>query len=473
MNYQTIEQAVHVDAAISPEMQHAMDLWAQMYLDKSPWLASDTMTSLNIPARVANELARQITLELDVTFSDPGQESDDDGAPQNELTEYLTVQFDGVLRVLNSKLELGLAAGGMIIKPCPDPKTKTMYFSFVPTWSLMPIAFDGAGNLTDVIIPDYYVEGKNYYTRLERHTLKDGLLTIENKAYKSNSQTILGQEVSLESVPCWANILPEFKRPSDKMLFGYFKTACANNVDPFSPLGASVYSKAVSIIKQIDEQYSRLIWEFEGSELAVDIDDSALLPDPNNPDRMVMAKNSNRLFRRLRLEAGDKDFYEVFSPAIRDVSQVNGLNVQLMRCEDNCGLSRGTLSDANAEARTATELKIMKQRSYATVADNQKNLEHCLRDVISAMVFYALDPQMSMAPAGEYEVSFDWDDSILTDADAKEQLMERMFHAGCISDVELRMYVLGETRKQAQAAIDSIQEAKSKDIDNMLKMRDE
>jgi len=122
-----------------------------------------------------------------------------------------------------------------------------------------------------------------------------------------------------------------------------------------------------------------------------------------------------------------------------------------MRVEDSCGLARGTLSDANQEARTATELRIVKQRTYdphrmreycisasrmmltallntatpigasivkqrtyATIADNQRALEHCLRDVVRAMDKYAT--MYDLAPAGDYDLSFEWDDSIITDA---------------------------------------------------------
>ena len=46
----------------------------------------------------------------------------------------------------------------------------------------------------------------------------------------------------------------------------------ANTVDSTSPLGVSVYSRVVSLIEQADRQYSRLLWEFEGGELAVHAD---------------------------------------------------------------------------------------------------------------------------------------------------------------------------------------------------------
>ena len=43
--------------------------------------------------------------------------------------------------------------------------------------------------------------------------------------------------------------------------------------DMYAP---EVYARAAELIKQADEQYSRLLWEFEGSELAIDADAIAL-----------------------------------------------------------------------------------------------------------------------------------------------------------------------------------------------------
>ena len=138
-----------------------------------------------------------------------------------------------------------------------------------------------------------------------------------------------------------------------------------------------------------------------------------------------------------------------------------------MRIEDQCGLSRGTISDANnVDARTATELKIVRQRSYATIADNQKALEVCLRDVVRAMDKYA--DLYGLAPEGDYEVSFEWDDSIVTDM--SQQLEERLalMSAGVFSKQELRQWYFGETEAQAAAAIKKLQQEQQASMSAML-----
>lgn len=454
--YRSIEQAEQIETPLSNEMTSALGLWYDMYLDKAPWKkdgkdGEETVKSMNLAALICSEIARQVVLEMKCKITAGANDATGEDL-QNPRSEYLQAEFEKLLNVLRLKLEQGCAAGGMVIKPYPNTDDKHIYFDYAMDWSIYPMAFDDDGYLSDVIIPDTFKDGKEYYTRLERHkVVKDGI-EITQRAFKSASQESLGQEVSLESVPRWAALQPSTTvRNTDGALFGWYKVASANNVDLDCPLGASVFSKAVETIKEADQQYSRLLWEFEGSELAVDVDPTALMPKRDGTGTQL-PKLNKRLFRAV--DTGADDTYNVFSPSIRDASLINGLNQILMKIEDLTGLARGTLSDANIDARTATELKIVKQRSYATITDNQKALEHCLTDVIRVMDKYAT--LYKFAPEGEYHVSFEWDDSIITDTNAQLQERILLMNSGVISRAELREWYLGETKEQAQEAIASI-----------------
>ena len=451
--YKDIAAAEQIRTPLAPEMVRALSLWCELFHDRAPWKEPGKVKSLNLCAMAASEIARQVVLEMKATV-DAGSE-DVVGKPvTNERSAFLEETFEGLLSVLRLKLEVGCAAGGMIVKPCPDPATGRIYFDFAPDWSLYPLAFDGAGNLSDVIIPDVFRDGETIYTRLERHTLNGEDVTITQRAFKTTHEDSLGTEVPLSSVERWAALEPEVTvTGAGGMLFGWYKVAAANTVDADCALGASVFAKAVDVAREIDLQYSRLLWEFEGGELAVDVDPTALYEKSDGKGHKL-PKLNERLFRAV--DTGADSTYEVFAPTLRDVSLVNGLNQLLIRFEDLCGLSRGTFSDANVDARTATELRIVKQRSYATVADNQKALEKCLRDVLRAMDVYAT--LYNLAPAGEWAASFEWDDSILTDVDAQLQQRLLLVNSGVMSKAELRQWYLGESEQQAEAAVAKIRD---------------
>ena len=471
--YKNIEQVERIETPLSIEMTTALDTWYQLYLNKADWLSDQGMKSMNLPAFVSSEIARQIVLEMKCNITGKGKDGEtqtDDGEDlMNPRAEYLKAEFEKLMEVLRLKLEQGCAAGGMVVKPYPNAQDGHIYFDWTMDWALYPMAFDDDGNLSDVVIPDVFTEGKTVYTRLERHTVIGNDVRITQRAFKSNNRQTIGTEIPLSDVPRWASLEPEATvKNTDGPLFGWYKAATANNVDVDSPLGASVYAKAVEVIEQADRQYSRLLWEFEGSELAIDVDPTVLRPKQtttaDGKKVMETPKLNQRLFRGVDL--GEDATYKVFNPTIREVSLLNGLTQLLIRVEDLCGLSRGTLSDANVDARTATELRIVKQRSYATVADNQRALETCLRNVLRAMDKYAT--MYHLAPEGEYDVSFDWDDSIITDSEQQMNEMLMLYNAGIIGKQEFREWYFKETSAQAKAAIEALQQEKLSDMESLM-----
>lgn len=455
--YRQIQAVERIDTPLTDDMVNALDDWYKLYLDQADWL-SDEVKSMNLPSFIASELARQVVLEVKWNITGKGKDGktqDKNGDDvMNPRAEYLKTEFERCMGILRQKLEQGMAAGGMTIKPYP--KDGHIFFDWTMDWSLYPIAFDDDGNLADVIFRDTYTEGKTIYTRLERHQVEGENVKITQRAFKSTVRESLGVEINLSDVEYWAQLEPEVTvKNTDGQMFGWFKVAAANSIDVDSPMGASCYAKARNTIQEADKQYSRLLWEYEGSELAIDVDPTVLRPKKTEGGGLEMPHLNKRLFRAVDADKGDHgDLYSVFSPTIRDASLINGLNQLLMRIEDQCGLARGTISDPNTEARTATELKIVKQRTYTTVADNQKALEACLKNVIRAMDKYAT--LYKLAPEGEYDVSFEWDDSIVTDSD--QQMNERMtlLDAGLMGKVEFRMWYFGETKQQAIDALKTI-----------------
>ena len=103
-------------------------------------------------------------------------------------------------------------------------------------------------------------------------------------------------------------------------------------------------------------------------------------------------------------------------------------------------------------------MKILKQRTYSTNLDIQNALEDALRDVIYSMNVYC--DLYEITPPGEYEVSFEWDDSIIVDSETELEKRMTMLNAGITSKVETRMWYFGETENQAKEALQKIEDEK-------------
>lgn len=566
-----IQNTILTTPTISSEMANAIELWSNMYKGLSPWIKEPTLgspvriASLGLPALIASEKARLVTLEMESEINAPTEEVEEenpDYAPPSiddmgnismgrgaatikkdvpkgntERADFLNEEYKKLMKHIRRQLEYGIAKGGLVIKPYiilkdgftessndtnteekPDTTEKTesknndiqtkpqnsstttkskttntyssnkgvqnidnnvenkekpqvnasIEFDFVQADGFYPLAFDANGRVTEAAFVQRKIDKDIVYSRVEYHKLENNMVTVTNSAFKLHTteadtrlmKSDLGTEVSLTEVPEWASLQPITQiKDVDRLLFAYFRMPDANTIDPYSPLGVSGYSRVVDLIRDADYQYSRLLWEYEGGELAIDVDRDALkfFTDSQGNDRRVLPMSQERLFRKVDLN--QEDTYNVFAPNLRDTNYIQGLNVILMRIEDAVGLSRGTISEQSInEAKTATELKILKQRSFAANRDIQMALEDALRDVIYIMDVYC--SLYKVTPEGEYDVSFEWDDSILSDSESELAQRLSLLQNDLTSRVETRMWFFGETENQAKLALQKIEDEK-------------
>lgn len=411
-----------------------IELWSAMYEDKAPWIKDD-VTSTGIPSAVSSELARLVTLEM---------ESEITGSKR---ADFLNVAYRKVLSELRIQTEYACALGGIILKPFVQGDTISV--EFIQADRFVPTGFNGSGQITSCQFVEQVVRDGKIYTRVESHDFDEKCCVIQNRAYESKQRGVLGHQINLTDVPEWET-LEEYTTIKNVpgVLFSYFKIPQANNKNRQSPFGVSVYSKAAELIKQADEQWARIMWEFKGTELAVDMSESLFRKDSNG--NTILPSGKGRLFRQYSIDTGisEKPFYQIFSPEIRDSSLFNGFNQILRRIEFACGLAYGTLSDVQDEDRTATEVLFSKQRSYSFVSQIQESLQNALEDLIKAMdVWTSL---YKLAPAGSYDVSFNFDDSLIVDSKTENQLMMQEATSGLIRKEIYLMRRYGVTEDQAK-----------------------
>lgn len=431
------KQLLHTDVAISAEMQEAIDLWAQMFLDRAGWI-SDNTQSLGLAASIAGEIARLVTVEMSSEITGSAR------------AEFLQEQYSAVLRKLRVQVEIAAAGGGLVFKPYVDDGR--IVVDYVPAWRFLPTAFNGSGDVTGGIFAEHVTHGRTYYTRLEYHRRTDEGYIISNYAYRSGSDAALGTACSLGEVDEWSDLEPEITikykdgTVPERMLFSYFRLPFANNIDADSPLGVSIFARAAWLIKDADEQYSRILWEYEGSELAIDASQGAV--KTNAPGGVQLPRRKQRLFRQLDIDPGaGADLYKVFSPAIRDSSLFAGLDKILKRIEFNCYLSYGTLSDPQSVEKTAEEIRSSKQRSYSAVRDIQEALERALDDLIWAMDLYV--SLYKLAPAGTYKTVYTWGDGVLENVGEEFARRKQLVDGGYLRPEKLLAWYFGVSEEDA------------------------
>lgn len=431
------EREFGASPAVSLTMEQHIGLWYAMMVNTPPWQNCD-VKAVGLPAAICREVARPTLVEFTANITG------------SKRADYLNENFQTAKENFNRALELGLALGGVALKPYIYGDN--MLVDVTGAAGFQPTKFDPSGRCIGGVFKDKPVKvNGTYYVRLESHELNGTTYTIKNKAYYSDSAGSVGADAQLTTIPEWADIEPEVAIENvDGPLFAYFKPPIANTADSNSMCGMSIYGDAatVELIKQADEQWERLRWEYKSSERKVLMDGTSSTADMFN----------KRLFE-IGPFSPNGDFFQHIEPQIRDDAIYRGFQNTLRRVEFNIGLSYGDISDPQTIEKTATEIRSSKQRKYVLVSSIQAALAHTFDSLIYAMDVYA--SLYGLAPAGDYEATYDWGDSILDDQETKDKEFSRdlqLTSAGVMNPWELRAKYFNEDEDTAKAALPTAQD---------------
>ena len=326
------------------------------------------------------------------------------------------------LAALNRKagqaVQLALVGGECWLKPCPG--AEGFGFTLVPRENLLVFARDPEGVPTDVGMVERSVDGKYYYTLLERRTVgEDGLLTVENKLLRSLNDQNPGAEVPLKTLARYAALPKKATLPVSVGLgMVSVKTPILNCVDG-SADAVAVFAPAMELIAAVDENEEQLRGEFKRGRSRVIVSRDML-----DEDRQLSAD----LFVGLD-EDPDRVGITVFSPQLREQSYLARKQEYLRNIESVIGLKRGTLSDVNMDQRTATEVAASAAEYNLTVMDLQRMWENALRETMALCGALA---GLYGLPGGGGKISVDWGNGVLYDEDVLWQEYLQMVDKGLI-----------------------------------------
>ena len=109
-----IAKILSVQPAVSNEMINSIQLWSEMYEGRAPWLKSpkpgepERVVSLGLPALIASEKARMVTLEMESEITPPMKDV------EKENPNYEPPSVDA-----NGEVSMGRESM-MITEPEPD-----------------------------------------------------------------------------------------------------------------------------------------------------------------------------------------------------------------------------------------------------------------------------------------------------------------------------------------------------------------
>ncbi|MBQ7779274.1 MAG: hypothetical protein IJ404_02165 [Clostridia bacterium] len=322
---------------------------------------------ISLAASISKELATLSVTEFDIE-------------PKNGKGKIISC-IDALKNKLKKAVEYACAIGGIIFKPTYDGKD--LGVETVLPFDFIPLGTDASGRIDECAFIYRVERNGKLYTRIEEHRRSDDGYVITNRVFEGENATAPSL---LSYVAEWASISPRVEiKGLSKPLFVYFGMPFGNPTHPFSPFGVPVFRRAENLIHEADKQFERLLWEFEGGELAVDASDEAFRIGKDG--KPVLPLGKERLFRTNALDAccSSNELFKIFAPELRDKSLINGLNRIIMLIEDACGIARGTFSDPSEIAKTATEVRSMRQRTYTTVLAIRTALKDALNELFNAL----------------------------------------------------------------------------------------
>lgn len=395
-------------------MQEAIKDWAQLYYQTEPTKGEDPCQ--RIPAAIVSKLTKTTFSEYVAT---PTKQSDG--------TAFIVAVLAALERSRKKAMQQGLIGGQCFLKPIFDAQGLT--FSVIPRGCYIPLGRDERDNVTDIGTAERTVQGRSYFTLLERRTVDvAGYLTIRNKLYMSDSDDTLGQEVSLNSLEKYALLVPEhtYTTPIHSLGLIPVRVPMENCVDG-SPEPVAVYAPAVGLIHNINRNEALLNGEFDRGQSRIIV-----------PDTMLKRGKDGRRGLEGNVFVGgpmlDSEGITIFSPELREASFLARKTEYLRNVESLIGLKRGLLSEVEASERTAKEITSSEGDYNLTIMDFQEMWEGAVREAVRVCDVLGRLYQVYNGPVidPKKDVTISWGNGILYDEDQTWLDLKSMVAAGML-----------------------------------------
>ena len=279
-----------------------------------------------------------------------------------------------------------------------------------------------------------YIRWSNYRLEPKEDGTYNGIIE-----QKFSDET--GQEI--ETPEFWKNImLKQTIANVDRALLGFIKSP-VNNRKTNDKYGVPITYGCDATINEIKETMKQLLDEFRLKKTFVGVDATMF----NKNEQLPM----DGLFKKL--DSTSDDFFQIYDPQFR--SYTERLQELYKRLEDEIGTARGIITDLQTQNATATEIRRTMYDTFCLVDAMRENIEKGLGDF-----FYAcnvLANAYGLSTQGEYNLSFDWDYSLLEDSQETFNQMMVGLGQGIVSKAEVRQWLNpDETLEESQKAIDEI-----------------
>lgn len=416
-----------------------IELWARWYRGKVPSVhcystyngrksVRRTRQSLGMAKAIAEDWANLLLNER-VTITVEQQQA------QEQLEQVLLT--NGFWSRGNQLIEqtMALGTGALVEFLDADGAVKIDY---VRAGMIYPLTWDN-GRITECAFASERAKGRQTIVYLNIHRLEAGRYVVENHLFERNGSSL--RELELPE-----DLEPEVRTGSSVPRFQILSPNIANNLDPDSPMGISVYANALDQLAATDLVFDSYCNEFRLGKKRIIVPQSMTRMEMEKDGTFTPTFDDNDVeFYSIPQEQGQNNKIDSIDPELRAEAHDRGMQMMLNLDSWKCGFGTRRYIFQDGQVKTATEVVSNNSDLYR----NLRKHELLLRQAITGLV-EAIGDMLSV-DMGAVTVTFD--DSIIEDAE-KERLQDiQDVRDSIMASWEYRAKWYGEDPETAKAAV--------------------
>lgn len=442
-----------------PEEDYPVDKFARDY---------ENIDSENITAIIANKLAMLTFADSEMTIAD--------SADSETLSVRAQIIHDTLTRLWENDAQWIIAQmlgkGGKLLLPTVA-NGKISVFAVDQNRMRIVAMNDNRVTQATILIDTTIIDNKRYYL------LADYILADHTQRIRYRIVDDSDRQIPIGSLSSWEDIPDEITIGNvDRNLFAYIRSPRDNRTNR-KRYGVPITYGSEKTIAELVEHINTYHREYRLTRPMLGLDASLWRNLDSSYNHAPITIDSVRKTVQdgddpfIPLEVGSLDgkgIWQHFAPAIRQEAMEARYQSLCRRLEKECGLSQGILTERQTmNYANRDEVRAAQYDTFSVVKSIRNEFERGMDDLAYAIDVLAEHFGLSPYGArGQYEISFDWDQSLIESTEQTFAQMSELQSGGMVSKAELRKWVLGGSIEEAEAAIQNIADSEPNPIDTAL-----
>lgn len=340
----------------------------------------------------------------------------------------------------NQLIELAFALGtGAFVEYTEGAR---VFVDYIRAGMIYPLAWDN-NDITDCAFASVRKRGKDRFVYLNIHRRHEsGFYVIENRMFKLGQGNTLTPDELPEGVEEFVETYSTIPR------FQIIRPNIVNNVDLDCPMGISVFANAIDQLENCDIIFDSYHSEFRlgRKRIMVPFSMARMLMEESGATTPVFDDNDLEFYVYSTGDDAKGQKIDEINGELRYEAHEHAIATAINLCAYKCGFGENKYKFEQGAAKTATEVISEDCDMYRNLKKHELQLEGALRGLFESIA-------SMLGRTEKFEVTINFDDSIIEDKAAARQLFMQEIREGLRKPWEYRVEYFGETEAQARAAI--------------------